>query len=133
VRPEKPPLATDDGRRRIAVERLRSAKLTWLVPVLGVTGHDGKEEDMAIVRKASATVFAGFAILAASAVLALSRVATLDDDLRGTASSWLGVVSAAPAGESDTSRARLGRALFWDVRISANGQVARASCHTRKN
>ncbi len=51
---------------------------------------------MGIIRKASATVVAGFAVLAASVVLDLSRVAPVDEDLRGTANGWFGAVSAAP-------------------------------------
>ena len=82
-------------------------------------------------RKSSATVLA-FAVLAASAVFASEGVApVLVEDLRGTANGMLGAVSAVTDEEVDAPRARLGRALFWDARLSANGQVACASCHTR--
>ena len=45
------------------------------------------------------------------------------------AAAQLGAVSAPAAGEIDAPRARLGRTLFWDARLSANGQISCASCH----
>jgi cytochrome c peroxidase len=53
-------------------------------------------------------------------------------ELRETATALLGAVSATPEGEAGTPLARLGRALFWDTRLSANGEVACASCHYRE-
>ena len=96
--------------------------------------RDGESGDTGIIRKASATVVAGFAVLAASPVLAIGPVGPfVDEGLRETADTLLGTVPAVPTSETNTPQARLGRALFWDVRLSANGQVACASCHTREN
>ncbi|GAA0589173.1 cytochrome-c peroxidase [Craurococcus roseus] len=70
-------------------------------------------------------------MLAASVVLAWDGVAPMaDEELREAANGLFGAVSAAPDDEIDAPQARLGRALFWDARLSANGQVACASCHT---
>jgi len=82
-----------------------------------------------VTRRASAAAVTGFAILAASVAAVLGRVAPVYGDLRAAATAQLGAVSAPAAGEIDTPQARLGRALFWDARLSANGQVSCASCH----
>ena len=79
----------------------------------------------------SVSVVVSLAALAATAVLALGPVAMRDEDPRGTANGLLGAVSGALPSEIDAPQASLGRALFWDVRLSANGQTACASCHTR--
>lgn len=85
-------------------------------------------------RLATVVVAAGFAALSASMVLAQRTPApTVDEDLRATAASLMGAVSATPEAEISTPQAELGRALFWDMRLSANGQVACASCHFREN
>jgi cytochrome c peroxidase len=94
----------------------------------------GAAEQVVGTRKASATVMiATLAIVAASAALLLGRAAELHASLRGEVAGRFGAASAAPASEIDAPKARLGRALFWDTRISANGQVSCASCHTRDN
>jgi cytochrome c peroxidase len=54
-------------------------------------------------------------------------------ELREAALVLFGAVGATPAAEVEAPRARLGRALFWDVRLSATGEVACASCHFREN
>ncbi|MBD0271163.1 MAG: hypothetical protein ICV73_04460, partial [Acetobacteraceae bacterium] len=105
--------------------------------VVEAAGPDGETAGGAGVavgrstKRSSASVLA-FAVLAASAVFASEGMApVMAEDLRGTANGMLGAVSAVTDEEIDAPRARLGRALFWDVRLSANGQVACASCHTR--
>jgi cytochrome c peroxidase len=81
-------------------------------------------------KPASTAVVASFALLAASVAAVVGRVTPVYGDLRGAANSQLGAVSAPTAGEADAPLARLGRALFWAARLSANGQVSCASCHT---
>jgi cytochrome c peroxidase len=60
-------------------------------------------------------------------------VATADEDLRQTAHRLFGRVEAAPPAERDAPAARLGRALFWDERLSADGRTSCASCHTARD
>lgn len=54
----------------------------------------------------------------------------IDDDLRDDAKSMFGIVDAVPADSTEHPIVQLGHELFWDVRLSANGRVACASCHT---
>jgi cytochrome c peroxidase len=66
---------------------------------------------------AAATVFAGLVTAGASADDALQREAA-------------GVLSQIKAGNSGSPpRVELGRALFWDARVSLDGKTACASCH----
>jgi cytochrome c peroxidase len=53
-------------------------------------------------------------------------------ELRETANTLLGAVSATPEGEIGMPLTGLGRALFWDMRLSSNSEVACASCHYRE-
>jgi cytochrome c peroxidase len=53
--------------------------------------------------------------------------ARADEALRREAAALFGQVKAAT--EATSPRAELGRALFWDTRISADGKTACASCH----
>lgn len=92
--------------------------------------------DMAI-RKASAAVVAGLVVMAVAGLATLDTSdhapAAVDGDLRGTASGLLGAIPAVAEGEAETPQALLGRALFWDERLSANGKVACAGCHGRED
>jgi cytochrome c peroxidase len=54
-------------------------------------------------------------------------------DLRQTATQLFGTVAPVTAAEQQDPRARLGQALFWDMRLSSNGKVACASCHFQEN
>ena len=54
-------------------------------------------------------------------------VANADEALRRRAGELFGQVKATTDAESP--QAELGRALFWDTRVSADGQTACASCH----
>lgn len=49
--------------------------------------------------------------------------------LRASVTPLMGVVEPATAAEVASPRAVLGRALFWDVRLSLDGKTACASCH----
>lgn len=75
--------------------------------------------------------FAAAALAALSALHALpARAGAGDaDTLRQRALQQFGRVEAAPAAERESPEARLGRALFWDTRISADNRTSCASCH----
>lgn len=66
-----------------------------------------------------------------SAPVAASELDT--EELRKQASQMFGAVSAATEEELNHPEAELGRALFWDTRLSASGDVACASCHFQEN
>jgi cytochrome c peroxidase len=53
--------------------------------------------------------------------------------LRTRAVALFGVVQPAPAQEVGQPAAVLGRALFWDTRLSLDGKTACASCHARED
>lgn len=55
------------------------------------------------------------------------------DALRSRAVALFGVVQPAPAQDVVQPAAVLGRALFWDVRLSLDGKTACASCHARED
>lgn len=52
-------------------------------------------------------------------------------DLRSRAAALFGTVLPVSQTEVDAPQATLGRALFWDERLSLDGKTACASCHTR--
>lgn len=56
--------------------------------------------------------------------------ATADEPLRREATALFGRVDAAPAAERGKPVAELGRALFWDARISGDAKTSCASCHS---
>lgn len=66
---------------------------------------------------AAATVLAALAMAGASA----------EEALRSQAAGVLGEIKAQPAAPS--AQVELGRALFWDTRVSLDGKTACASCH----
>lgn len=57
--------------------------------------------------------------------------ATATDPLREAARSAFGTVEMVPVERLSDPEVTLGRALFWDRRLSGDGQTACASCHTR--
>jgi cytochrome c peroxidase len=61
------------------------------------------------------------------AALAVSDTAFADEALRRDAAGLFGQLIA-PSG-APSAQAELGRALFWDTRVSADGKTACASCH----
>lgn len=48
-------------------------------------------------------------------------------------SAMFGIVEPTPPADLTTPAAELGRALFWDARLSLDGQTSCASCHTAKD
>ena len=64
----------------------------------------------------------------------LTACATMDEAavvaLRQRTAPLFGTVAPAVTTEVETPQARLGRALFWDTRLSLDGKTACASCHT---
>jgi cytochrome c peroxidase len=69
-------------------------------------------------------------LAAALAIVPLSAApAFADDALRATAKRLFGSVAAASAAQLTSPEAELGRALFWDTRLSADSKTACASCH----
>ena len=75
-----------------------------------------------MIRRPSALALAAF-------LLALAASAQQAPALRATAQQLFGSISPVRSEEVQDPEAVLGRALFWDTRLSANGQVACASCH----
>src|SRR4051794_409260 len=61
----------------------------------------------------------------------LAAAASTDDQLRAQASSLFGRIQVPNA--VLTPETELGRALFWDVRVSSDGKTACASCHPAKD
>lgn len=57
--------------------------------------------------------------------------ASADEALRRTAAGLFGQVKAAT--DTASSAAELGRALFWDTRVSADGKTSCASCHPARD
>lgn len=67
--------------------------------------------------------------LVAAALLTVPQPVRADDGLRAQALALFGRVTAAEEKEVADPVTRLGWALFWDARLSANGKIACASCH----
>lgn len=78
-------------------------------------------------------------LVAAAALATLSALhaqpARADDidALRQRALQQFGRIEAAPAAERESPEARLGRALFWDTRLSHDGRTTCGSCHAAAN
>ncbi len=72
-------------------------------------------------------------VVAASIIGAFGAFAAPEDrhaaGLRERAAALFGVVAPSTAAEVSAPAARLGRALFWDARLSLDGRTACASCH----
>jgi len=75
----------------------------------------------------------GLKAFVAIATLSLAAGSVTANELRTTAKSLFGSVSAASKKEINDPKALLGQALFWDIRLSSNGKVACASCHYQEN
>lgn len=60
-----------------------------------------------------------------------ARATPAADPLLETARSAFGALEAVPPGRLDAPEVTLGRALFWDRRLSRDGKTACANCHTR--
>jgi len=59
--------------------------------------------------------------------------AAADRSLREQAGSLFGAIEAVERQTISAPEVRLGRALFWDTRLSADGKTACASCHLRED
>ncbi len=75
----------------------------------------------------SATHFLPLPVILLCAILYPPALAA--DGLRERTSAVFGVIEPVTRAEIEAPRAALGRALFWDTRLSANGNTACASCH----
>lgn len=65
----------------------------------------------------------------ACSALCLQNVNADDQTLRADAASHFGVLTSPDPEQVRAAAAELGRALFWDRRLSADGKTACASCH----
>ena len=70
-------------------------------------------------------------LLLIAAAVALPGNALADEALRREAAGLFGQLTA-PSG-SPSAQAELGRRLFWDTRVSADGKTACASCHAARD
>jgi cytochrome c peroxidase len=102
----------------------------------GLEIHNNQREPAMTVspvraRRAAASIGAIAALL-----VGLGACATMDDStvsaLRQRTAPLFGTVAPTAPAEVDTPQAQLGRALFWDTRLSVDGKTACASCHTRE-
>lgn len=71
-------------------------------------------------------------VLPAAAML-VGLPAVADTALREQARSLFGALETIEPQSISSPEARLGRALFWDTRLSADGKTACASCHLRED
>jgi len=65
----------------------------------------------------------------AAALLGAQGAAPADEALRQVALKQFGIVAASTDAQRNAPEAQLGRALFWDTRLSVDGKTACASCH----
>jgi cytochrome c peroxidase len=65
------------------------------------------------------------------AALGVASAASADEPLRREAAALFGAIKASTAAASPD--AELGRALFWDTRLSLDGKTACASCHIARD
>jgi cytochrome c peroxidase len=72
------------------------------------------------------------AILIAAAALAAAPAAA-DEQLRREAAALFGRIDGAPAAARSQAEIELGRALFWDARISGDAKTSCASCHSTED
>jgi cytochrome c peroxidase len=77
-------------------------------------------------RQASCALLAGIFI-------GISTSSHADDVLRKEAQALFNFIEAVPEASLSEPEVVLGRALFWDTRLSANGQISCASCHTAED
>jgi len=74
-----------------------------------------------------------YPILAGLLLQTASVVADELDDLRKTARTIFGSLPAVTMEDINDPQAKLGQALFWDIRLSYDGKTACASCHLPEN
>src|SRR5262247_785311 len=68
-------------------------------------------------------------LLGVAASVAAGGCATVDEPLRSDAATLFGRIDAPSPEARATPEVELGRALFWDTRLSSDGKTACASCH----
>jgi cytochrome c peroxidase len=57
------------------------------------------------------------------------KLSKIEPNLREKAKNLIGAIQAVPQEKLSDPQVTLGRSLFWDARLSANGKIACASCH----
>jgi cytochrome c peroxidase len=72
-------------------------------------------------------------VLALAVAFAATPAGAADTDLRDEANALFGRLDTPAVEALASAQARLGRALFWDERISADGKTACASCHAAED
>jgi cytochrome c peroxidase len=81
--------------------------------------------------KAHRTVLRAGSPLVIAALLIAPTAASADEQLQKDAARLFGRIEASPARASP--EAELGRALYWDVRISSDGRTSCGSCHPARD
>jgi len=71
--------------------------------------------------------------LAVALLLAATAATGADDTLRRDALVHVGILKPSTEAERSSPQAQLGRALFWDARISLDRKTACASCHPARD
>lgn len=72
---------------------------------------------------------AGAARILFAIAVCMANSAFASETLRRDALKLFGRIEAAPTATKPTPEIELGRALFWDLRVSSDGKTACASCH----
>ena len=72
-------------------------------------------------------------LLGVAASVAAGGCATVDEPLRSDAATLFGRIDAPSPEARATPEVELGRALFWDTRLSSDGKTACASCHAAQD
>jgi cytochrome c peroxidase len=80
---------------------------------------------LAMMRRSAAFTILTAIVLGPGMVSAASE----DDELRDEAKKLFGVIKGVSDKTLNAPDVTLGRALFWDTRLSGNGKIACASCH----
>jgi cytochrome c peroxidase len=68
-------------------------------------------------------------LLTIGTVATIAQQSDLNIEPRETFGQLFGQIKAVPIEVIDSPQAKLGREIYWDVRLSSNGQVSCATCH----
>lgn len=82
------------------------------------------------MKRTYSIALSALAIISAACAYAANMTAT---ELQAMSKGLFGIVKPVDAAEVSAPDAVLGRALYWDQRLSLNGKVACASCHSAQN
>ena len=85
------------------------------------------------VKARGVSILIGALALTASSLGGCAPAPHAEDELLEVARSLFGVLEPVAREELDAPEVVLGRELFWDERLSADGRTSCASCHTREN